>query len=112
MHRLGGPQADVMGHSLSESKRLSGNPVQFPYSPVIPTSAPSELSDTESCERALASPWSVSDEVNLEDQAVRFRWLRARDLNPRPESTRAPARKGSQSRVFNPSRTQTPTGAH
>jgi hypothetical protein len=32
-----------------------------------------ELSDTEGCERALASAWSLSDEVDLEDQAVRFR---------------------------------------
>src|SRR6266849_2151544 len=37
--------------------------------------------DTEGCERALASAWSLSDEVNLEDQAVRFRWLRARATN-------------------------------
>ena len=31
------------------------DPGRFPYSHAIPTSIPSELSDTEGCERALAS---------------------------------------------------------
>ncbi|SRR5216683_3276399 len=73
MDRIGGPQAGLMWSRPSQVSRLPGNPVRFPYSQVIPASIPSELSDTEGCERALASAWSLSDEVNLEDQAVRFR---------------------------------------
>lgn len=72
MDRLGGPQAGLMWSRPFQVSRLPGHPVGFPYFQVIPTSIPSELSDTEGCER-VASAWSLSEEINLEDQAVRFR---------------------------------------
>ena len=73
MDQLGGPQAGLMWSHPFQVSRLPGHPVEFPYFQVIPTSIPREVSDTEGCEEPLVSAWSLSDEVNLEDQAVRFR---------------------------------------
>ena len=61
----------------SQVPEFAGNPVRFPYSQAIPTSIPSECSDTEPCVTATAFVWTVSDEVNFECQAGRLRLLRA-----------------------------------
>ena len=101
MDRIGGPHAGLMWSRPSQVSRLPGNPVRFPYSQVIPASIPSELSDTEGCERALASPWSLSDEVNLEDQAVRLRCgtlQRSKSTARRPSDSRFKGSETSEGR--------------